>query len=70
VVIINYAGDYIRVFDPSHGEYLSLKNEFYSIWDKDFKGGYALILTTPKGIAPERLPPKLPEGVFFEAERR
>lgn len=70
VVIINYEGDYIRVFDPSHGEYLSLKNEFYSVWDKDHKGGYALILTTPKGIATEQLPPKLPEEVFFEAGRK
>ncbi|MDE7316535.1 MAG: hypothetical protein K2N12_02235 [Helicobacter sp.] len=70
VVIINYEGDYIRVFDPSHGEYLSLKNEFYSVWDKDHKGGYALILTTPKGIATEQLSPKLPEEVFFEAGRR
>ena len=70
VVIINYAGDYIRVFDPSHGEYLSLKNEFYSVWDKDHKGGYALVLTTTKGIAPEQLPLTMPLDVFFEAGRR
>lgn len=66
VVIISYEGDYIRVFDPSYGEYLCLKNEFYSIWDKDHKGGYALVLTPPTGIVAQQLPPSLPLEVFFE----
>lgn len=28
VVIINYYGDYIKILDPSHGEYISSKKDF------------------------------------------
>ena len=44
VVIVNYQGDFIRVLDPSVGEYKATNKEFYSIWDKDGIGGYALII--------------------------
>lgn len=43
VVAINHKGDFITILDPSFGEYISSKKQFYSIWDKDNKGGYALI---------------------------
>ncbi|TLD79335.1 peptidase C39, partial [Helicobacter sp. MIT 11-5569] len=44
VVIINYQGDFIKVLDPNFGEYKSTKKEFYSIWDKNQTGGFALII--------------------------
>jgi len=44
VVVINHPGDFITVLDPSFGKYISSKNEFYSVWDKNNQGGYALIL--------------------------
>lgn len=46
VVAINHKGDFITILDPSFGEYISSKKQFYSIWDKDNKGGYALITDT------------------------
>ena len=50
VIIINHKGDYLQVLDPSHGEYISSKREFYSIWDRDKKGGYALIVAPKKDL--------------------
>lgn len=44
VVIIPYNGDFIKILDPNFGSYISSKSEFYSIWDKDKQGGYALII--------------------------
>lgn len=66
VVIINHKGDYITIFDPSYGEYLSLKSEFYSIWDSEQKGGYAMIVTTKGGIELDNNSLKLPPRLFFE----
>ena len=48
VVIINHKGNYLQILDPSYGEYISSKKEFYSIWDRDKKGGYALIVAPKK----------------------
>ena len=39
VLIINYKGDFLEILDPSHGEYISSKRQFLSIWDRDKKGG-------------------------------
>ncbi|OCR98892.1 peptidase C39 [Campylobacter fetus subsp. testudinum] len=44
VIAINYDGNFIKILDPSYGEYLSSKKEFYSVWDRYDKGGYALII--------------------------
>ncbi|MDY6135536.1 cysteine peptidase family C39 domain-containing protein [Campylobacter sp. CX2-8023-23] len=44
VVAMNYDGDYIKVFDPNFGEYISSKEQFYKLWDKSNNGGYALIV--------------------------
>jgi len=44
VVIINQKGNYLQVLDPSHGEYISSKKEFFNIWDRYNKGGYVLIV--------------------------
>ncbi|WP_416825044.1 C39 family peptidase, partial [Helicobacter ganmani] len=50
VVIINHKGNYLQIFDPNYGEYISSKKEFYSIWDRDKKGGYALIVAPKKDL--------------------
>ncbi len=50
VVIINYKGGYLQVFDPNYGEYISSKREFFSIWDRYNKGGYALIVAPKKEL--------------------
>ena len=61
VVIINYNGNYLQVFDPSFGEYISSKRQFFSIWDRDKKGGYALVVAPQKKLNPLDL--KLPNAL-------
>lgn len=63
VVATNHKGDFITIHDPSFGEYVSSKDEFYSVWDKYHKGGYALIVI-PK--IKSHYKPKLPSKIFFE----
>lgn len=63
VVIINHKGNYLQIFDPNYGEYISSKKEFYSIWDRDKKGGYALIIAPQKALNPFDL--KLPHSLNF-----
>lgn len=31
VVIINHKGNYLQILDPSHGEYISSKSQFFSV---------------------------------------
>lgn len=50
VVIINHKGDYLQILDPSYGEYISSKREFYSVWDRYNKGGFALIVAPKKEL--------------------
>lgn len=64
VVIINHKGDFLQVLDPSHGEYISSKAEFYSIWDRYNKGGYALIIAPKKELKEFKL--NLPKSLNFE----
>ncbi|TKX29053.1 peptidase C39 [Campylobacter sp. MIT 12-5580] len=64
VVIINHKGNYIQVFDPSYGEYISSKSEFYSVWDKNKKGGYALVIVPKKDLENFKL--NLPKKESFE----
>lgn len=56
IIVINHVGDFVTVFDPSFGEYLSLKDDFFKLWDKDMQGGYALILASKSGIIREHRP--------------
>lgn len=64
VIIINYEGDFLQVFDPSSGRYTSSKRQFFSIWDRNEKGGFALIIS-PKGeLRKESL--NLPHKLHFE----
>ncbi len=64
VIIINHKGDYLQVLDPSHGEYISSKREFYSIWDKENKGGYALVVLPKQEF--KRLDFNFPNKLNFE----
>lgn len=63
VVAINHKGDFITIYDPSFGRYVSTKKEFYSVWDKYKKGGYALIV---KPQVKSSYKPHLPSKIFFE----
>ncbi|MGV2393915.1 UNVERIFIED_CONTAM: cysteine peptidase family C39 domain-containing protein [Campylobacter lari] len=64
VVIINYKGGYLQVFDPSYGEYISSKSQFFSVWDRYNKGGYALIVAPKKELKKFKL--NIPKYLFFE----
>lgn len=44
VVVMSMKGDFVRILDPNFGAYTASKKEFFSVWDKDKKGGYALII--------------------------
>lgn len=64
IVIINHKGDFLQVLDPSFGEYISSKREFYSVWNKDNKGGYALIIVPKKDLKTFTL--NIPKALHFE----
>ena len=66
VVIINHKGNYLQIFDPSYGEYISSKREFYSVWDRYNKGGFALIINPKKQLKDYKL--NLPKSLNFEIE--
>ena len=63
VVIINHKGNYLQVLDPSHGEYISSKSQFFSVWDRYNKGGYALIIVPKKELKEFKL--NLPKALHF-----
>ncbi|NHH18747.1 peptidase C39, partial [Campylobacter jejuni] len=64
VIIINHEGNYLQVLDPSHGEYISSKSQFFSIWDRYNKGGYALIVAPKKELKPFKL--NTPKSLHFD----
>ncbi|WP_270980000.1 cysteine peptidase family C39 domain-containing protein [Campylobacter helveticus] len=66
VVIINHKGNYLQIFDPSYGKYISSKREFYSVWDRYKKGGFALIINPKKQLKDYKL--NLPKSLNFEIE--
>ncbi|EKB9600195.1 C39 family peptidase [Campylobacter upsaliensis] len=66
VVIINHKGNYLQIFDPSYGEYISSKREFYSVWDRYNKGGFALIINPKKQLKDYKL--NLPKPLNFEID--
>ncbi len=66
VVIINHKGNYLQIFDPNYGEYISSKREFYSVWDRYNKGGFALIINPKKQLKDYKL--NLPKSLNFEIE--
>ncbi|MDD6161941.1 MAG: cysteine peptidase family C39 domain-containing protein [Campylobacteraceae bacterium] len=64
VVLINYDGDYLVILDPSHGEYIASKSQFYSLWDRDKNGGYALLIKPKLEFKREKI--NFPNKIFFE----
>ncbi|WP_249355163.1 cysteine peptidase family C39 domain-containing protein [Campylobacter sp. MIT 12-5580] len=44
VVVLNFKGDFIKVLDPNFGTYIASKKEFFSVWDKEGLGGFALLV--------------------------
>ena len=69
VIIINSEGGFLQVFDPSSGRYLSSKRQFFSIWDKHKKGGFALIVLPKNELQKNALqiPEKqMPGSLHFE----
>ena len=64
VVIINHKGNYLQILDPSHGEYISSKSQFFSIWDRYNKGGYVLIVAPKKDLKPFKL--NTPKSLHFD----
>ncbi|TQR61630.1 C39 family peptidase [Campylobacter troglodytis] len=69
VIIINSKGNFLQVFDPSFGRYLSLKRQFFSIWDKHKEGGFALIVLPKNELQKNALqiPKKqMPSSLHFE----
>ncbi|MCH5336806.1 MAG: C39 family peptidase [Campylobacter sp.] len=64
VVIINHKGGFLQVLDPSYGEYISSKREFFSVWDRYNQGGYALVVLPKKELA--EFKPNLPKESDFE----
>ena len=63
VVAVNHSGDFVEVFDPSFGDYISSKRDFYAMWEFA-SGGFALIVA-PKGYVRKEFEFKAPAGVFF-----
>ena len=63
-MLINYDGDYLVILDPSHGEYIASKFQFYSLWNKDKKGGYALIIKPKLEFQREKI--NFSNKIFFE----
>ena len=48
IVLIKHKGDFLEILDPSHGRYISSKREFLRLWDREDKGGYALLIKPKK----------------------
>ncbi|EAJ8044893.1 TPA: C39 family peptidase [Campylobacter coli] len=64
VVIINHKGNYLQILDPSHGEYISSKSQFFRIWDRYNKGGYVLIVAPKKDLKSFKL--NTPKSLHFD----
>lgn len=48
IVLIKHKGDFLEILDPSHGRYISSKREFLRLWNRDNKGGFALLIKPKK----------------------
>ena len=63
VVAINHDGDFVSVYDPSSGDYIASKSDFYAMWEFA-SGGFALVVL-PKEYKRQEFDMELPQGVFF-----
>ena len=66
VVIINHKGDFIQVFDPNFGQYKATKKEFYSVWDRNHTGGFALVIAKNENSKPMIKDLEFPNEAFFK----
>lgn len=64
IVLIKHKGDFLEILDPSHGEYISSKREFLRLWNRDNKGGFALLIKPKKEKKDYRL--NLSKNLSFE----
>lgn len=64
IVLIKHKGDFLEILDPSHGRYISSKREFLRLWDREDKGGYALLIKPKKEKKDFRL--NLSKNLSFE----
>lgn len=64
IVLIKHKGDFLEILDPSHGRYTSSKREFLRLWDREDKGGYALLIKPKKEKKDFRL--NLSKNLSFE----
>lgn len=64
IVLIKHKGDFLEILDPSHGRYISSKREFLRLWDKEGKGGFALLVKAKKEKKDFRL--NLSKNLSFE----
>lgn len=64
IVIIKHKGDFLEILDPSHGEYISSKREFLRLWDKEGKGGFALLVKAKKDKKDYKI--KFPKNLNLE----
>lgn len=64
IVLIKHKGDFLEILDPSHGRYISSKREFLRLWDKEGKGGFALLVKAKKDKKDFRL--NLSKNLSFE----
>lgn len=64
IVLIKHKGDFLEILDPSHGRYISSKREFLRLWDRDNKGGFALLIKPKKEKKDYRL--NLSKNLSFE----
>jgi predicted double-glycine peptidase len=63
VVVINQSGDFVNVFDPSFGDYIASKKDFFSIWEFA-SGGFALVVLPPE-YKTRDFSMNLPPDIFF-----
>ncbi len=63
VVAINHNGDFVSVYDPSSGDYIASKRDFYAMWEFA-SGGFALVVL-PKEYKRKEFDIALLPSLFF-----
>ncbi len=64
VVVINHEGDFVSIFDPAFGDYISSKRDFYAMWE--FAGGGFALVVAPKEYKRKDFGFDMPSAVFFD----
>ena len=63
VVAINHDGDFVSIYDPSSGDYIASKRDFYDMWEFA-SGGFALVVLPPN-YKRQEFDMNVPPRVFF-----